>query len=311
MAISTGAAILGSAIIGGAAASSAGSKQAAAIEQGSELQAQYGEKALDLQADMAEQQRADLAPWRDVGQAALQDIAAGVESGAFDPGKFEPSAFNAPEFQAPAYEPPPEFTGAIDLARDPGYQFRLEQGIEARDKSAAARGRLLSGAQQKAIEEYAQGVASQEYQNVYARESDIYSKQRQAALDKYQIGYGEAVDQYAREYGAESDKYLREASEYASEADRRLQSYNILAGLSSTGQSAATRQAGASSQLASSSANILSAMGQARGGALADAGTARAGAYGGTAQSINQAAQNWLTYKALQPAAAPTMNYGP
>lgn len=47
----------------------------------------------------------------------------------------------------------------------PGYQFRVDQGIKARDRSASARGMVLSGAQQKAIEDYGQGAASEEYNN--------------------------------------------------------------------------------------------------------------------------------------------------
>ena len=45
----------------------------------------------------------------------------------------------------------------------PGYQFRFDQGIDAIDRSSAAKGMLRSGAQLKALNEYGQGVASQEY----------------------------------------------------------------------------------------------------------------------------------------------------
>jgi len=46
---------------------------------------------------------------------------------------------------------------------DPGYQFALEQGIGAIDKSAAARGNLNSGATLKALQQYGQGMADQSY----------------------------------------------------------------------------------------------------------------------------------------------------
>lgn len=49
----------------------------------------------------------------------------------------------------------------------PGYQFRLDEGGRAMDRSAAARGMLLSGAQNKALTRYGQGVASDEF-NQYA-----------------------------------------------------------------------------------------------------------------------------------------------
>lgn len=47
----------------------------------------------------------------------------------------------------------------------PGYQFRLDEGTRALDRSAAARGMLLSGAQNKALTRYGQGVASEEFGN--------------------------------------------------------------------------------------------------------------------------------------------------
>lgn len=59
--------------------------------------------------------------------------------------------------------------GTADFTADPGYQFRLDQGQQAIERSAAARGGLLSGAAIKAANNYAQGQASQEYQAAYDR----------------------------------------------------------------------------------------------------------------------------------------------
>jgi len=56
-----------------------------------------------------------------------------------------------------------------DLTTDPSYQWRLEQGLKALQNSAAARGKLLTGQGANAITDYAQGAASQEYQNAYDR----------------------------------------------------------------------------------------------------------------------------------------------
>ncbi len=52
---------------------------------------------------------------------------------------------------------------------DPSYQWRLEQGQKALERSAALRGSVLSGATLKALTNYAQGAASQEYANEYER----------------------------------------------------------------------------------------------------------------------------------------------
>jgi hypothetical protein len=59
--------------------------------------------------------------------------------------------------------------GASDFTADPGYQFRLGQGQQALERSASARGGLLSGAAVKDANNYAQGQASQEYQAAYDR----------------------------------------------------------------------------------------------------------------------------------------------
>jgi hypothetical protein len=55
------------------------------------------------------------------------------------------------------------------LSDDPGYQFRLAQGQKAVEQSAAARGGAASGGALKALTQYGQGFASNEYQNAFAR----------------------------------------------------------------------------------------------------------------------------------------------
>lgn len=49
----------------------------------------------------------------------------------------------------------------------PGYQFRLDEGEKAIQRSAAARGGLVSGATLKSLNNYAQGTASSEFGNWY------------------------------------------------------------------------------------------------------------------------------------------------
>jgi hypothetical protein len=51
------------------------------------------------------------------------------------------------------------------LEANPAYQFRMQQGMKAIDRSAAARGNLLSGNTLAAAQEFGQGLASQEYNN--------------------------------------------------------------------------------------------------------------------------------------------------
>lgn len=54
-------------------------------------------------------------------------------------------------------------------AEDPGYQWRLQQGLEAAQNSAVARRMGMSGNTLTALNDYAQGAASQEYGNTFNR----------------------------------------------------------------------------------------------------------------------------------------------
>jgi hypothetical protein len=58
---------------------------------------------------------------------------------------------------------------AADFQADPGYAFRLQEGIKALERSAAARGTVLSGGTLRELARYNQGFASNEYQNAYNR----------------------------------------------------------------------------------------------------------------------------------------------
>jgi hypothetical protein len=51
----------------------------------------------------------------------------------------------------------------------PGYDFRRQQGIDAIDASAAARGGLMSGRTLQDLTTFGDGIASQEYQNYMTR----------------------------------------------------------------------------------------------------------------------------------------------
>lgn len=61
------------------------------------------------------------------------------------------------------------FTGE-NLADDPGYQFRLGEGMKALDRSASARGGLYSGAQLRGLQRYGQEYASNEFTNAFNRD---------------------------------------------------------------------------------------------------------------------------------------------
>ena len=105
------------------------------------------DRASQLQQNQYDQTRADLAPYRTAGTNALAQLTAGTAPG----GQFTKSF------------------GMSDFEQDPGYGFRMSEGLKALDRTAAARGGLLSGATLKGAQRYGQDLGSQEYQNAFNR----------------------------------------------------------------------------------------------------------------------------------------------
>lgn len=116
--------------------------QANAAKDAAQTQADAANRATDIQKQMYDQQRTDQQPWRQAGASALGQMQ--------DP-SFQHN-FSTSDFQA-----------------DPGYQFRMQQGQQALERSAAAKGGLMNGGFAKALTDYGQNFASNEYQNAYNR----------------------------------------------------------------------------------------------------------------------------------------------
>lgn len=150
-------AIVGGAVIGGIASKSAADTQARAARESG-----------DLQYKMFQEQQAAQEPWRKAGEQALNQLI--------------PLATNYTPF------------GMQQFQADPGYQFRLQEGLKQLQGKAAARGGALSGATLKGVQQYGQGLASEEYQNAFNR----YQTERAARLNPLQslAGVGQtAVNQ--------------------------------------------------------------------------------------------------------------------
>ena len=66
---------------------------------------------------------------------------------------------------------PPNLGGyeSYQWQADPGYQFRVDEGIRAAEAGSGARGSRLSGGALKDLLKYGQNMGSQEYQNIYNR----------------------------------------------------------------------------------------------------------------------------------------------
>ena len=157
----------GAALLGGALASNAQGKAA-------EAQQSSAAKQLALQKEMFNKQIELQAPFRQaglIGQNRLLDLL-GL-SGNTTAAGYGTAAQN--------------FTPS-DLTSDPGYQFRLSEGLKALDASAASRGGLLSGNAGRALVDYGQASGSQEYQNAFNR----YQTNRANLLNPLQSLAGQA-----------------------------------------------------------------------------------------------------------------------
>jgi hypothetical protein len=155
-------AVVGSSLIGANAASSAASKQASAAN-----------RAADISNEQYQQTRQDQMPWMQAGQRAL--------------GKLETAADYTP-------------FGMGQFTQDPGYAFRMKEGMNALNANAAARGGLISGNALRAAQSYGQELGSQEYQNAFNR----YQAERQARLGPLQslAGVGQTTAQQLGAAGA-------------------------------------------------------------------------------------------------------------
>lgn len=136
-------------------ANKAAGKQAEAMDRAAQLQQQQYEDTVARQK-----------PFYDVGVNALPEL---VNASKY-------TNFGMDQFQA-----------------DPGYAFRLSEGQKALERSAAARGGLLSGGTGKALQRFGQDYGSQEYTNAFNR----YQIERNARLAPLQAltGMGQTTAQ--------------------------------------------------------------------------------------------------------------------
>lgn len=111
--------------------------------------------------DTAKQGNAILDPYTTAGGTAADYLNKGVAEG---------GSFNRPVTMA-------------ELQMDPGFAWRLQQGEQSLQRSAAAKGGALSGETLKALAGYSQGLASDEYAK---------------AFDRYQT---DTAQRYARLFG--------------------------------------------------------------------------------------------------------------
>lgn len=129
---------------------------------GANMQSEAAANALAFQKKQYGDTRNDTAPYRTAGRDALGYLGR-LNSG--DMSKFYTS---------------------------PDYNFRLNQGMNTLQNSAAAKGGLLSGNAMRAISDYGQNTAAGEYGNYWNRMFQQTQLGQNAALGQSSIGAGQA-----------------------------------------------------------------------------------------------------------------------
>lgn len=135
------------------------------------------------------------------GQGQLMNyLGLGANTGQAGFGKYATAEFTPDQFYA---------------NQDPGYGFRMSEGLKAVDRQAAARNGLISGSALKASQRFGQDMASQEYGNAFSRYQTIRNNtlsplqqltaQGQSAagsLGQYAGSYGQMLDNAYSGYGS-------------------------------------------------------------------------------------------------------------
>ena len=232
------------------------------------------EEQLAFARDVLDRQVATYDPYNKAGLAGqnrlLEYLGIGGDKATADYGKFATAEFTPEAFAA---------------GQDPGYGFRVKEGLKAIDANAAARGGLISGAALKAAGRYGQDMASQEYQNAFNR----YQISRAGTLSPYQSLQGtgfNAATGISNALGNYSTAGANAISNYGTQGLGAIGGYGAAAGGAAGGYG--TNLSNVSGAYGGNVSNIYGAIGsqeqQAYGnyinnltGALTGTGTAQAG----------------------------------
>ena len=165
------------AVIGGVATLGGGLIAAGGAKKAGNIQAEASREARATDERMLERQIGLQEPFRQAGLTAQEQIMQLLGVGG--------------DATAEGYGSLAKPFGQTDFEQDPGYAFRQAEGMKALERSAAARGGLLSGGTLKGIQRFGQDLASQEYGNAFNR----YQIERSARLNPLQslMGSGQSA----------------------------------------------------------------------------------------------------------------------
>lgn len=243
--------VAASTLVGAYSASKASSAQQQSASEATQAQRDIANEQTALQREQYLKQLELNEPFRQAGLTGQNMLLAQLQGGPYASAKFG---------GVQGYDPASAMRnfGDGDFQADPGYAFRLSEGMKGMNATAAARGGLLSGNALRAGQEYGQQLGSQEYQNAFNR----YQANR--ALQ-------------AQEYGNAFNRFQTERT-------NTLAPLQSLAGL---GQSATQQAQQASQNYATGASGALGNYGNAAASNIIGSGNARASGYVGMANAAS------------------------
>lgn len=195
------AAVIGGAVVGAGASIASGNKAASAATNAAN-------SANATQLQMYDQSRADQEPWRVVGSQALtalaQQLGLAGNGTTAKPQWTQDATTGEWSMGAPQTSAAPTAPDYSAFYKSPGYEFQMQQGAQAIDRGASARGLLGSGARLKALTDYGQGVAAQGYGDYLSRLAGVagVGQQTAATTGQQAIQTGQVVGQNTLNAGA-------------------------------------------------------------------------------------------------------------
>jgi len=330
----------GANLVGGAMGSDAANDAA-------RMQSESADKAIALQGDIYNQTRSDLQPFRDAGQVGLSALQSqqpfqapqGLSMADLQKGYQAPAGLSVQELAAQRYQAPTglstqelaaqryqaptglsvqELAGqqfkaptAAEAQATPGFQFSLDNAMKALERSAAAKGTLLSSSTLGRMQEQATGLSEQNYGNVYNRAYQNFSDTQSRNTGLANTDYGRFSDQQNRnmslagqDYSQYADQQNRNmglaSADYGMWGDQRANNLSLYdraygdyrdtqgmnMGLAGLGQAAAAGQAAAGSNYASGAGDLMTQQGNAAAAGRVGSSNAWTGALGSIAENL-------------------------
>lgn len=237
-------AIAAATVVGGVASAALGSS---AAKSAANAQSASAQAATNAQLEMFNQSRGLLQPYTDMGVVSGNSLMSAM--GLLPSGNTNTLNGGTPSFTPTGYR---TFNPTMaELEATPGYRFTLDQGLKGVTNQMSAQGLIGSGAQGKALADYASGLAS-----------NTYNQQLQNHLAQEQTRINTGISNFQTAFGADQAE--------------KTNLYNRLIGVTGLGQSAA---AGTGTLGAQTGANI--------GSNIIGAGNAQAAGTVGAANAIS------------------------